>query len=48
MNNNLLPTIKNLIMCVLKRELCQDSIQNKKDMLEKLTNYERVDSIEDV
>ena len=35
-------------MCVLKREP-QDSIQNKKDMLEKLTNYEkRIDSIEDV
>ena len=34
-------------MCVLKRNL-SDSIQNKKDMLEKLTNYERVDSIEDV
>ena len=26
----------------------QDSIQNKKDMLDKLLNYERVDSIEDI
>ena len=26
----------------------QDSIQNKKDMLEKLNDYERIDSIEDV
>ena len=26
----------------------QDSIQNKKDMLEKLLNYERVDSVEDI
>ena len=46
MNNNLLPYQK--LDYVRPEEGTQDSIQNKKDMLEKLTNYERIDSIEDV
>ena len=43
-----LPTLSKLNYVRPEGGTYQDSLQNKKDMLEKLIDYERVDSIEDV
>lgn len=43
-----LPTLSTMNYIRPEGGTYQDSLQNKKDMLEKLEDYERVDSIEDV